>query len=299
MIRPNVDLDTLEDEYFTEHSHYIDVSIEEDNTSFPVQIHYQDLGALEDPVILLIHGSFSSSHTFLPWANSLVEKGYRVIMPDLPYFGLSEGFSDHITSYERSAKVIKYLLDTLNIDKVEIADNSLGGAVAWYFTSDYESYVRTLTLIDAVYPQEIEDNSKLKDTMKNEWLAELLSLMTPRFIVKRFLLTAYGNDTNMTEDILDRYYDLLRKDGTRKSILINTRVRQTQDFYEEKLSNIIVPKYIMWGKKDSWISVETVNLFQDTMDIPEKNIIIYDDLGHVPMEENPSDTLLDFLSFIE
>jgi pimeloyl-ACP methyl ester carboxylesterase len=54
----------------------------------------------------------------------------------------------------------------------------------------------------------------------------------------------------------------------------------------------------MWGAKDSWIPVETVDLFQDTMNIPESNIFIYQNLGHVPMEENPSLTVLDYLDII-
>jgi hypothetical protein len=39
-------------------------------------------------------------------------------------------------------------------------------------------------------------------------------------------------------------------------------------------------------------------LFKEKLQLSDEFIIIYDDLGHVPMEEDPSRTLLDLLNFI-
>lgn len=130
-VRFDIPQEKLEAEYFTEHSAYADIVIKDlDDNDIQMTLHYQDLGEEDHPVVVLIHGAFSSSHTFMSWAETLVNEGYRVIMPDLPYFGLSSGFEDHVSSYRRSADVLNQLLVALEIDSVDIAGNSLGGAVA-------------------------------------------------------------------------------------------------------------------------------------------------------------------------
>jgi pimeloyl-ACP methyl ester carboxylesterase len=299
-VRFDISQEKLEEEYFLDQSHYIDLTIQDlDNQAMDIQIHYQDMGDQANEVVFLIHGTFASSHTFIPWAETLVEEDYRVIMIDLPYFGLSDGFKDHITSYRRHAEVVKALIDALDISQVHIAGNSLGGAVAWFFTSEYPDAVTTLTLIDAVYPDgDRQDNTLFSSLSQLGFLSDWLSLYTPKFLMERILSSAYGDPNHITDETLTRYYELLRKSGTRQSILKLTEEPEPDLSYIDRLKSINVPTYLMWGAKDSWIPVETVDLFQDTMNIPESNIFIYQDLGHVPMEENPSLTVLDYLSII-
>lgn len=300
-IRFDIDKTTLEEKYFLEDSHYLDVTIKDlDNQDISTTIHYQDKGSLEDDVVLLIHGTFSSSHTFIPWAEELIKNDYRVIMVDLPYFGLSEGFDDLITSYRRHAEVIKYLLDELSISSIHIAGNSLGGGVAWYFTSEYENMVQTLTLIDAVYPDGERQDSGLFAMIDNlNFLVPLFSLYTPKFLMESILSSAYGDPDNINEETLTRYYELLRKENTRQNILSLKEEAEPDISYIDRLNAITKPTYLMWGELDSWIPVETAYLFQETMDIDESHIFIYSDLGHVPMEEDPETTVEDFLEIIE
>jgi len=299
-VRFDISQERLEEDYYLDQSHYIDLTIQDLNDQdMDIQIHYQDLGDQANEVVFLIHGTFASSHTFIPWAETLVEENYRVIMIDLPYFGLSDGFKDLVTSYRRHAEVVKALIDALGISQVHIAGNSLGGAVAWFFTSEYPNAVSTLTLIDAVYPDgDRQDNNLFSTLSELSFLSNWLSLYTPKFLMERILSSAYGDPDQITEETLTRYYELLRKSGTRQSILKLTEEPEPELSYIDRLQLINVPTYIMWGAKDSWIPVETVDLFQDTMNIPESNIFIYQNLGHVPMEENPSLTVLDYLDII-
>ncbi|MFW5795006.1 MAG: alpha/beta fold hydrolase [Bacillota bacterium] len=299
-IRFNISKENLEDDYFLEHSNYIDVTIKDlAENDITINIHYQDLGENNNPVVVLLHGTFSSSHTFINWSKKLVSEGYRVIIPDLPYFGLSEGFADNITSYRRSTSVIKYILDDLAINNIHIAGNSLGGAIAWYFTSEYQEMVNSLTLIDSVYPIETEDSQFfLNRIRKFSALSDLIALYTPKFLVSRILKTAYGDPESLSNDTITRYYELLRKSGTRQNLLKIKQEKESVDAYIDKIESITVPTFIMWGEKDSWIPVDTVSLFEESMNIPEENIFIYPDLGHVPMEEAPQITIEDYITIL-
>ncbi|MCU0105499.1 hypothetical protein N7603_07490 [Acholeplasma vituli] len=53
--------------YLSEQSHLIDLSINSlEGEPLSIETHYMDFGDPAQPVILLLHGAFSSSHTFIP-----------------------------------------------------------------------------------------------------------------------------------------------------------------------------------------------------------------------------------------
>lgn len=299
-VKFNIPKSQLEETYFTEYSHYIDVTIQNlDGEDITTTLHYQDLGNEEDPVVVLIHGAFSSSHTFLPWAETLLEEGYRVIMPDLPYFGLSEGFDDNITSYRRSAESIHFIIESLNITSIDIAGNSVGGAVSWFYTSEYQDSVRSLTLIDAMYPYTDQGGREtLTKLAQSDWFANSVSTLTPKFLLKAILSTAYGDKEKLTDDVLTRYYDILRKEGTRAHILSVMQEEEPAFKYSDRLASITVPTFIIWGELDTWIDPSVADLFIDMMSVPDERVYFIENTGHLPMEEAPGETIIDYLEIL-
>jgi pimeloyl-ACP methyl ester carboxylesterase len=53
----------------------------------------------------------------------------------------------------------------------------------------------------------------------------------------------------------------------------------------------------MWGGRDRWIPPEDAKRFHD--DIPGSRLIMYDRLGHIPMEEDPGHTATDAARFLQ
>lgn len=285
-------------DYLTEYSHLINLEIESlEGTPLEIDIHYMDMGESTDPVILLFHGAFSSSHTFIPWAESLVEVGYRVLLMDLPYFGLSGAFEDDVTSYRRSAAVAFELLEALSIDAVHIGGNSLGGAVAWYFAGEYPLKTNSLILIDAVPPN--LDTRNGNGFLRHPWVADIVSQFTPRFLLKQILRSAYGDISKLDDETIDRYYNILRKKDTRKHILTTTQ--EDIEYDVERLEMITAPTYVMWGAKDTWISEIYSVIFVLSMDISNENTITLQGVGHLPMEESPNSVsyYIEFLDRID
>jgi len=294
--RPDINIEKVKDLYLTEYSNEVELSIQSlSGTTLSIDIHYMDIGNPSLPVIFLIHGAFSSSHTFLPWAFDLSNEGYRIILMDLPYFGLSGVFKDLVTSFRRSAEVVSALLNYLGISKVHIGGNSLGGAVSWFFASEYPSMTESLLLIDAVPPN--LSNRNTSNFIKNPIVSSVISQFTPRFLLKEILKTAYGDSKSLDEDTVDRYYTIIRKTGTRKNILRVTQEEEPLFSYEERILSIYAPIYLMWGEKDTWISVDAYHYFVSTLNLPENRHILFPTLGHVPMEEEPS-TVSYYLQFL-
>ncbi|MGH9879832.1 MAG: alpha/beta fold hydrolase [Pyrinomonadaceae bacterium] len=63
-----------------------------------------------------------------------------------------------------------------------------------------------------------------------------------------------------------------------------------------KISKIQTPTLILWGELDTWIPVENAYKFQK--DLPNNTLVIYRNSGHIPHEENASETVKDVLEFV-
>ncbi|QWE14238.1 alpha/beta fold hydrolase [Polynucleobacter sp. AP-Sving-400A-A2] len=116
-------------------------------TALGVKIYYQDTGPAKNSIpILFLHGFGSSSHTWDVWAKDLSSE-YRVISVDLPGFGLTGEDPSGIYTDQRSVEVIEAFLKELQIPKVVLVGNSMGGKFAWQFAAQYPDQASKLVLI--------------------------------------------------------------------------------------------------------------------------------------------------------
>jgi 2-hydroxy-6-oxonona-2,4-dienedioate hydrolase/4,5:9,10-diseco-3-hydroxy-5,9,17-trioxoandrosta-1(10),2-diene-4-oate hydrolase len=112
------------------------------------KVHYHDVG--EGEPVVLIHGGGPGANG---WSNydrniaALVAAGYRLIIPDLLGFGLSDKPAVTGKRYSAHARTIIGLLDALKIDSAHLVGNSLGGGAALKLTLDAPERVRKLVLM--------------------------------------------------------------------------------------------------------------------------------------------------------
>ena len=101
----------------------------------------------------------------------------------------------------------------------------------------------------------------------------------------------------MDDKLIDRYYELMMRQGTRGAILSRTRSYSSASQHTPDLSALTQPTLVMWGVQDTVIPVSVVPLFERRL--PNTTTVIYEDLGHIPMEEDPVRTARDVLKFLE
>ncbi|HEX8093942.1 alpha/beta fold hydrolase [Jatrophihabitans sp.] len=111
-------------------------------------LSYQDLGPVDGPVVLLIHGMVSDSTTWARAAERLAERGYRVLAPDLLGHGDSDKPADGYQLVD-FADSLATLLTELDAREVTVAGHSFGGAVAMRLAHDQPELVRRLVLVSA------------------------------------------------------------------------------------------------------------------------------------------------------
>ncbi len=316
LYRRDLSINELKEYLITDYSQIIPVTIHDLNShkDITIDIHYYDSDNTNDQTIVLLHGMFSSLHTFIDAANLLKHEGYRVILIDLPGHGLSGHFEDNMVSLSRSAAIVREILNIESVNNCIIGGNSMGGGVSWYFTSAYNNIdgfkVKALILIDAVYPLAPDENTGKRGgksiirLLKSNPFRNITYRMTPRLLIKYLLDSVYGTASKPDSKTIDRYYFMLRKTGNREALL-NSNQDITCPAYirgEELLESIAeskIPVLIIWGKQDKWINVDLCRRFQETLNLDEKNIRIYENSGHAPMEEEPARFYDDLLNFIK
>jgi pimeloyl-ACP methyl ester carboxylesterase len=93
-----------------------------------LRVRYLEEGS--GPAVLLLHGASLGSSSDV-WAGNLAElagRGFRVLAPDLPGFGLTTAPDDH--SVGARARFVVELLDALGIGRAHIVGHSQAGQVA-------------------------------------------------------------------------------------------------------------------------------------------------------------------------
>jgi pimeloyl-ACP methyl ester carboxylesterase len=249
-------------------------------TALGVKIHYQDTGPSKNPIpILFLHGFGSSLQTWDTWTKDLRSE-YRVISVDLPGFGLTGEDPSGIYTDRRSVEVLEAFLKKLQIPKVVMVGNSMGGKFAWQFAAQYPEQVSKLVLIspDGYASPGIGYGKKTEIPA----IANLYCYFFSKPFLAMNLEPAYADPKTLNDGLLNRYYDLMLAPGVRGAILARMQQTVLQDPVPS-LSRIQIPTLLMWGEKDSFIPISNSEDYLNVM--PNAKRVILPNIGHLPQEE--------------
>lgn len=254
-------------------------------------VHYRDEG--EGEPLVLLHGAFSSLHTYNAWTE-ILKKHFRIIRPDLPGFGISNNKIDHSYGITIYTDFLKEFLDILDIENCYLAGSSLGGWVSWEFALRYPEMVKRLILLDSAGFMEPEAVPLPFKMARTPLVGKIIKYVIRKNVLEQFLKQVYYNQNKITEELLDRYYDLFSREGNPEAFLslVNGHFKDNT----RKLKYITAPTLIIWGENDEWIPIKYAHKFYQK--IPNSKIVIYEHVGHIPMEEAPNMTAQDVLEFL-
>ena len=261
------------------------------------RIHYRDEGKKDGPPLLLVHGSNSSLHTWEPLVALLGDK-YRLISIDLYGHGLTgpnpAGRYDADTNIAAAVQV----LDAVGVDKAYWVGNSMGGWLTWRAGLSEPERIAGLVLIDASGAQVGEKaRPYLGARLAQSWLGQmLLPEIIPRFLVKSSLQESVARPDRVTGKLVDRYWELLRFPGNRQASVARANASREPEKWAE-VGSLKMPVLLLWGKQDRVIPPSHARAFRKA--IPQSQLIIYADAGHLPMEETPGQVARDIESWIE
>lgn len=258
--------------------------------------HYRDRGPRDAPVLLLLHGSNASLHTWEPWAAELAGP-FRVVTVDLPGHGLTGAVPDGVYTQKAMAGFVLEFASALGLDRFALGGNSMGGGVAARFAIDNPGRVTKLILIDAAgFPSRTESDPGLGFRLaRMPVVRNLLLVATPRALFETSLKTAIADDALVTAEMVDRYWRLNRMEGSRAATLVRFQ-SPPDETVRERAGEIAVPVLVLWGAEDRLIPPDAGEALAAA--IPGARLIVYLGVGHLPMEEAAARSAADAAAFL-
>lgn len=255
---------------------------------------YLEGGDPKGDVVVLVHGFGGDKDNWAFYAPFLTSR-YRLICPDLPGFGDTSRDPGLDYDCRLQAERLCQFLDALGVDKVHLGGNSMGGYIALLLALAHPERLRSLTLFNnagvmGTEPSELQsifeanpESSPLVPRTPDE-MRDLLAFVVhkPRFIPRRFLALVHG-DLEPHLPLMDRIFEQLLTDMLEKPL-------------NDDLHKITVPTQIIWGRHDRLIHHTSATVQHGA--IAGSELVVFDDIGHVPMIENPAATARHHLPFL-
>jgi pimeloyl-ACP methyl ester carboxylesterase len=253
-----------------------------------MQVHIRDEGPRNDPhPIVLLHGTSDSLHTWQGWADGLKDQR-RVIRFDLPAFGLTGPDPKDDYSIANYVVFVRSVVDTLGVSSFVIGGNSLGGQIAWAAAVAMPQRVHQLVLVDAAGYAFVPKSVPVGFLVARlPGVRNLMEYVLPRGVIQSSVRNVFGDPSKVTPALVDRFYDLTLREGNRRALAIRMDQRLSGD--EDQIKKLRVPTLVMWGAKDNLIPLDNAKKFES--DIPGSQLVVFNDLGHIPQEEDAASTL--------
>lgn len=257
--------------------------------------HYEEGGDRNGPPVVLVHGFSVPYFIFDPTFEFLCKQGFRVLRYDL----LGRGFSDRPNVRYDAALFtaqLKELLDALGYTDIRLVGLSMGGPVTVSFIERYPRYVLKHVLIDPAGARAISLSPLLK-VVRIPGVGELiLGLFGTGSMVRGIASDLFTPE--LVEQFQAKYKIQMQYRGFKRAILSTMRNGMLDTFIEtyRRVAGLKKPTLVFWGRQDATVPFEHSADILDA--IPHAELRVFEDCGHIPHYERPSEAsqvLLEFL----
>ena len=244
--------------------------------------------------LVLVHGFGGDKDNWSFYAPH-IKQDYRLIFPDLPGFGENDRSLAPDHSVKAQTERLVQFLDALGIEKCHLGGNSMGGGIALRFALEHPERLLSLTLFNnlGVIGTEESDLQKMVETGANanplvpRTLADVNALLgfvafKPRWIPAQFKRLMLA-DIAPHQALLDKIFNQILEEALNQP-------------FNDRLGEIKVPTQIIWGRHDQLIHVSCATV--QHAGIAGSELVIFEDIGHVPMIEKPAEVAQRHLAFL-
>ena len=243
------------------------------------------------PAALMIHGLGATKVSFLPTLAALAPNGHRAIAVDLPGFGDSD--KPILASYDAPffARSMIALLDALELDRVDVIGNSMGGRVALELGLTAPDRMKRLVMLAPAL-------AWLRARPFAPYLrlvAPQLGLIqpAPRWIVEHIVRYVIpGSDTEWTAAGIDEFLRSYLTPRGRAAFYAAARniyldAPHGRDGFWTRLPALEPESLFVWGRKDPLVPISFERYVREAL--PDARHLELQ-CGHVPQLERPKQT---------
>lgn len=258
-----------------------------------IRVHYQEKGM--GPPLVLLHGFTSSTYSWKEVFEPL-SRNFRVIAVDLKGFGFS-GKPDGDYTRRGQAQLVDHFLSNLKIEKAWIVGSSMGGEVALNVALANPQRVTGLILIDSSGVEVKGGGSLAPAYVRIPFVGRVLTALalTSDKLVREGLEKSFFDDSKISSERVAQYYrPLTTRDGQLAALRARTQAGQFP--IEQDLGRVNTRTLIIWGAEDAIIPLEAGRTMNSL--IKNSQLVIIENCGHLPQEENPVRVVEEVTGFI-
>lgn len=290
---PDTDPAAMAEKYASDASRFVE-------NAAGLRVHYRDEGNPDGQPIVFVHGTNGSLHNWIPLVDRL-GKDYRIITYTQPGHGLTGPHPRDDYAFSGMSEALDLVAGELGVERFVLAGHSMGGWVAWRYALANPDRIDALILIDASgAPLPAGEDAaaaplafKLAQNPAGRFF---MQHVTPRPLVEKTALDFVVDPAAMTEADIDRYWELLRYPGNRRAAALRM-IADREPEYADRISEISAPTLLIWGAEDKQTPVGFAASFDARL--PDAKVVIYDGVGHMPMDETPDRTARDIDAFLQ
>ena len=249
------------------------------------------------PPLLLLHGFGADAQ--LQWFRQIapLSARYRLIVPDLLYFGRSEAARlDPHLNFQVEALI--ELLDLLGIERAHVLGISYGGLCAMELASSFDERVDRLIISNSPGPiMTPADHAALIDRLKVGEIADLLIPRDPSEM-DRLLRVAWHRPSPIPgfakRDAFNRYFRDRAEERRAVMRALISRIGEP-GLLDRRISH---DSLILWGEHDPVFPVEMAHRLRAFIG-QRAALRVFKRTAHAPNQERPRDYNRVVLSFLE
>ena len=240
--------------------------------------------------LLLIHGFGGNKDNFTRIASQL--EGYHLIIPDLLGFGESSKPMTADYRSEAQATRLHELLQAKGVaSNIHVGGNSMGGAIGVAYAAKYPKDVKSLWLVDtagfwsagiskSLEGATLENNPLLVNNKEDFYKMFDFVMYKPPYLPKS-VKAVFAQERIANKELHAKILEQIVTDSVEERAKV--------------IAQYNIPTLVVWGDKDQVIKPETVKVIKEI--IPQSQIIMMPEVGHVPMVEALDQTADDYKTF--
>lgn len=253
-----------------------------------LDVHVKTAGQGER-VFVLLHGFGASLYSWHAVIEPFSQLG-RVIAYDRPAFGLTERplqwEGQNPYGPDAQVELVVGLLDHFGVDQAVLVGNSAGGTVAMLTALAYPERVSGMILVDPAVYNGGGAPSWIRPLLATPQMRHLGPLIARQIQTRgpELIEMAWHDPSRLNPEVIEMYKKPLQVDDWDKALWEMTLASRASNL-DERLGELVLAILVITGDDDR--IVPTADSIRLAGELPNADLVVIKDAGHVPHEEKP------------
>ena len=234
-----------------------------------VRLHVVEAGEEAAPLVVLLHGFPEYWYSWRHQIDPLVGAGYRVMVPDMRGYNLSEK-PQGLAAYhiDTLAADVVGLIDAAGKEKAIVVGHDWGGAIAWHVALEHTKRVEKLAILNAPHPvvfaRELRRPSQFKKSLyilyfQLPWAEKKLAEGNFRLMDKMLQRDPVHREAFSEED-RRLYCQAMAQPGALTAALNYYRkAARSLGMLLPKQRRLELPTLVIWGEQDPYLGLSLLD----------------------------------------